>query len=499
MFPKRKTEPIILAVCFLTAVIVITCRSSTNHAGQPVLDEPKWNGSPNARLADGIHEGHLTGSPLLRHRKTANKQQLLQSCSQNLYRPSGANLLINVANPEGTMSRLSYAWFDNIDVDIFRFSPNVLPYPTGSQYPYIGFAIQSLMPVDEQSAHQDVIIYCDMDWAMTDTFELKTLTCVNQPKVLNLPHRTPAKGSCDQTASIETGVGHTNPRIFMSPLGEPLMIVSTTGKTNCMHEFVVDLRTFIPDLAPKFKIETVPIRFANLTALPREMPLAVMEKHYQLLFDDNDAIFVQHEIGERSLTAMSDYGMRNLAVDAPTPACVLSLQKPVADPDNQKVTLEQATNALRVTLCEYPCEPTLDNTVLMSIMHVRHEHLREVYYRRHLVIMNATAPFHILARSSNLVYLGSEERAKVYTVAMEWDHSHYRNHSQSFIDRQNPVAKRAENAAKVTPETNGLVNDYYHGWLDDTVLISLGLNDQESAFMHINASRLLDCLEMCPP
>ncbi|KAK9242505.1 hypothetical protein V1506DRAFT_547336 [Lipomyces tetrasporus] len=59
----------------------------------------------------------------------ANIQQL-GSCSQNLYIPSGTNLLINLANPEGTMSRLSYAWLDRIDIDIFRFSANVTPYPT---------------------------------------------------------------------------------------------------------------------------------------------------------------------------------------------------------------------------------------------------------------------------------------------------------------------------------------------------------------------------------
>ncbi|KAK9321072.1 hypothetical protein V1517DRAFT_309275 [Lipomyces orientalis] len=506
MISKRRKGPIVLAVCVLTAVIVVTYAGplaasvfqvGSHRTRQSVLDEPKWTGSPNGRLADSVYEGRrpTTGSPLLRHRKTSHKE-LLQSCSKNVYSPSGANLLINAANPEGAMSRLSYAWFDNIDVDIFRFSPSVIPYPTGSQHPYIGFAIQSLMPVDEDSAQHAVIIYCDMDWTLTDTFELPTLTCVTQPKVLNLPRWRPAKGSCDQTP-----VGHVNPRIFMSPLGEPLMLVATNGKANCLHEFVVDLRTFVPDLAPKFKIETVPIRFANLTALPRESSLAVVEEHYQLLFDDKNAIFVQHDIGDRSLTSMSDYGMRNLAVDAPTPECVLSLQKPVSDPDNQKVSLEQATNALRVTLCEYPCEPTLGNTVLMSIMHVKYEHLREVYYRRYLVVMNATAPFHILARSSSLIYLGSEERATVYTVAMQWDHSHFRTRSQSSIDPHNPVAKRAQiaaAAAKVSPETNSLVNDYYHGWLDDTVLISIGLNDQESAFMHINASQLLDCLEICP-
>ncbi|KAK9371623.1 uncharacterized protein V1513DRAFT_455109 [Lipomyces chichibuensis] len=506
---KGRAGWVLLAVC-LISIIFITSSSSNSHTSNLAasifdigrhhsrllsLDEPKWDGSQNARLADDIHEEDLTGKPLLRHRKTVNKQ--LQSCSQ-LHRPGGANILINVANPEGTMCRLSFQWFDSVPFD--RFNPSVIPYPPGSQYPYVGFAVQPLTPENATTVQQYIIVYCDMEWASSDVFEQQMLTCMNEPNILDLPNWLSPDGSC--TPLNETGLGHIEPRIFMSPLGEPLMIFSTNGQTNCEHDFVVDLRTIVPDLGPKLQVENVPIRFGNLTVLPSATPLAEMEKTYQLLFDDKAEIFVHRGIGERSLTSISDYyGMHNLAVDSLAPECILSLGKYVPDPDRQKLTLEQATNSLRVTLCEYPCEPTLDNTVLMSIMHVKYVHLEEVYYRRYLVIMNATAPFGILARSSNLIYMGSDERATVFTVAMEWDHSHFRDRRKSFVNPQKAVTKREEfavNAAKLTPDMNSLVNDYYHGWLDDTVLISLGVNDQESAFTHINASQLLDCLEPCP-
>ncbi|KAK9327621.1 hypothetical protein V1520DRAFT_393740 [Lipomyces starkeyi] len=504
--PKYRAGWILLAVCFIS-VLVMTSSSSNSHtrnvaasifdvgshrSRQSGLEEPKWNGSQKAQLADNIHEEHLTGRPLLRHRKTVNKQ--LQSCS-HLDRPGGANILINVANPEGTMCRLSFQWFDSIPSD--RFNPNVIPYPPGSQYPYMGIALQSLMSENAELVQQYTIVYCDMDWASSDVFDQRMLTCMNQPKVLELPDWLSPEGTC--TPLLEPGLGHIDPRIFMSPIGEPLMMVSTIGHTNCEHEFVVDLRTIVPDLGQKLNVETVPIRFGNLTVLPNATPHAEMEKNYQLLFDDNAEIFVHRGIAERSLTSISDYyGMHDLAVDSLAPECILSLGKSVPDPDRQKVTLEQATNSLRVTLCEYPCEPTLDNTVLMSIMHVKYVHLDEVYYRRYVVIMNATAPFRILARSSNLIYMGSDERATVFTVAMEWDHSHFRDRSKSFANPQKAVTKRAADVAKLTPDMNSLVNDYYHGWLDDTVMITLGVNDQESAFTHINASQLLDCLELCP-
>ncbi|KAK9242613.1 hypothetical protein V1506DRAFT_440851, partial [Lipomyces tetrasporus] len=54
-----------------------------------------------------------------------------------------------------------------------------------------------------------------------------------------------------------------------------------------------------------------------------------------------------------------------------------------------------------------PFEPTIANTVLMSIMHVKSVDLHEVY-SLYLVVINA--PFRILARSSNLMYMGADER-----------------------------------------------------------------------------------------
>jgi hypothetical protein len=56
-----------------------------------------------------------------------------------------------------------------------------------------------------------------------------------------------------------------------------------------------------------------------------------------------------------------------------------------------------------------PCEPTIANTVLMSIIHVKSVDLHEVY-SLYLVVINA--PFRILARSSNLMYMGADERGR---------------------------------------------------------------------------------------
>ncbi|KAK9368222.1 hypothetical protein V1509DRAFT_624612 [Lipomyces kononenkoae] len=513
---KRKSSWLaVAAVTCLAFFLLLTSYTSKSHVRtlatsivgngrhnpQAVLEEPKWNGAPEARsLNEDIREEYLTGSPLARHRKTVTKQ--LQSCSQPLHKPGSSNVLINVVNPEGTLSRMSFSPQDLQAKDIFRFNPNILPYPPGSQYPYIGFARESVQPKkDATSIRPHTIIYCEMNWGKADTFEQQILRCVDNPKTLELPSWNSPKGSCGFWQKSEAGIGHIDSRVFMSPLGEPLMVVGTNGVANCVHQFVVDLRAFIPDLESKFRIENVPIRFANLTALPRESPLAEIEKNYQLLFDDKNDVFVHHDIGDRSFTALSDVGMRNLGVYAPTPECILSLRKTFANPDTQKMWIHQATNALRVTLCEYPCEPNLDNTVLISIMHVKYERFLDVFYRRYLVVMNATAPFHILARSSSLIYAGADEKQIVYSVAMEWDHSHYRDHTQALQNPSNALEKREEAAdmaaAKLTPETNSLVNDYYHGWLDDTLLITLGLGDEESGFIHVKARQLLDCLELC--
>ncbi|KAK9321202.1 hypothetical protein V1517DRAFT_181364 [Lipomyces orientalis] len=66
--------------------------------------------------------------------------EVLRYCSRPSTRQQfddAANFLVSISNPEGTVARMLFG------SDTNSYNPNLLPYPAGSEHPYIGFARQS--------------------------------------------------------------------------------------------------------------------------------------------------------------------------------------------------------------------------------------------------------------------------------------------------------------------------------------------------------------------
>ncbi|KAK9475072.1 uncharacterized protein V1510DRAFT_409957 [Dipodascopsis tothii] len=457
------------------------------------------------------------------------------------------------------------------------------------------------------------LVFCDMGWTWTRTIRRKILHCKEnsgRSVRLELPEWASPKGKCSRYPFLGLIQGYTDPRVFFSPLGEPLMIVGTNSKTACLGQFVVDLRTYIPDLAKKMEIEDVPIRFKEITELPRK-DRAEVEKNWFMLYDENNRVYVQHDYDERSLSPV--FGeIANIA--PPTPQCLMGLKEKFNMKDAAN-DIHQATNSLRVTLCDFPCVPTIHNTVLVEIVHVKFKNYYELFYRRYAVVMNATAPFEIIGRTGNLMYAGTDEHTMIYTVSMGWDPDNFRVHEPWDEAKHGAVATSAKKTpgrpeppqppsaaasagdenedeevddgvlgltdrlknllpfgsgarrarrtrrdegsagtagdkttttaassaassstssaapsstssatssasatsttsaaaasgspvtgskvvtpAKTGPPANSLVSKYYHGWLNDVIIINIGLNDVEGAVLHVTARNLLDCIHLC--
>ncbi|KAK9449462.1 uncharacterized protein V1518DRAFT_416076 [Limtongia smithiae] len=414
----------------------------------------------------------------------------LTTCSK--YRRGESRLIKNRAGNEGMSSRvmLDLREADDLREPAKRFNPNILPYPAGAAHPYIGFARQSPDPnLDEEAVAAGkadlgvhTVWYCDLDWHTAELFDHLSLQCVEPPRKLTIASHPSPPGSCF-LEQLGKGMGHVDPRVFFSPTGEPLMIVGTNGVANCLGQFIIDLRVLIPELGDKMGLQLLPVTYSELTNLPRDGDLHELEKNYFLMYDKENVPYVHHDISPRSFAALESDTHPNLALQAPAPSCISSFYKTFAD-DVYRIMLHQATNSLRMTLCDYPCTPTDDNTVLLFIFHVKYEHILKVYYRRYVVVTSAVAPFKILAISSNLVYLGVDERALVYTVQMAWDLPHF-------------ARKQVADSTLDALASNPYVSEYYHGWWDDTLFLSLGINDADGAVMFLRGRDLVECLSLC--
>ncbi|KAK9450332.1 uncharacterized protein V1518DRAFT_413573 [Limtongia smithiae] len=508
-----------------------------------VVDSAAGGGGSSSSLPENYQrlEGQYWRNAELR--RNPSPLSVLAYCGHNLAKnPERSNYLVSVNSKEGTMARMRFP----VEGPDPAYNPNLLPYPIGSPHPYIGFA--RVTPKEGEIGHHE-LVYCDMEWSSTPVIKRRILTCASgKAAAVPLPEWESPEGFCSEELSFLTlKNGHTDPRIFFSTRGEPLMIIGTNGIHNCLHQYIIDLRAVVPGLSTKMNLDSLPVRFAQLTELNRR-EINEIEKNWFILYDPNGREYVHHDIANRSLSVFDNphiagTEVRNIA--NPTPSEVLSLLKDYSNDENSANHMHQATNSLRVTLCDFPCIPTIHNTVLIEIIHVKYKNIFEIFYRRYVIVMNATAPFDIIGRTPNLMYAGTDEQTMIYTVSMAWDHNHYRRHvpwdeekyggqdvwkslrdkeaaeQKAQADRAAAVAvakakaaggKRSfsgelisrEAASKTDVEMkrlkqNPLVNQYYQGWLNDVVMINIGINDQDSAVIHTTARHLLSCIHVVPP
>ncbi|KAK9235100.1 hypothetical protein V1525DRAFT_410965 [Lipomyces kononenkoae] len=456
---------------------------------------------------------------------------LLRYCSNDRRSQSSANFLVSALTDERTLARMDFL---NRGKMARRYNPNLLPFPKNYKHPYIGFARQS--PKGILFHHE--IVWCEMDWQDTPGIGRKILVCVTPPQVLKLAEWPTKKGLCKSLPYMALPLGHSDPRIMFSPRGEPLMVVGNNGISNCMGQFVIDLRVVVPGLNWKMNLHGVYIRYKELTELPRP-EYSEIEKNWFLMWDEVHVGYVQHDTEQRSVSLLQGQRSKQVNIAQPAPECVLSLKKKLSG-TNQGNDIHQATNSLRVTLCDFPCIPTIHNTVLIELMHVKYKNHYELFYRRYAIIMNATAPFNIIGRTGNLMYAGTDERAMLYTVSIAWDHDHHQDHedwnesvhgghwvldqinddpandsavlhkratpagsSDSVSPARNTSTTQSPTAAAPAKQQekqiplNPFVNKYYHGWLDDMIMINIGINDNDSGVLHVRARDLLECMHVC--
>ncbi|KAK9374027.1 uncharacterized protein V1513DRAFT_447042 [Lipomyces chichibuensis] len=424
--------------------------------------------------------------------------ELLRYCNRPSTRQfdNAANFLVSINGPEGTVARMHFGL-----AAYSRYNPNLLPYPVGSKPAYIGFARQS--PNNVVFHHE--IVYCDMDWSETRAIGRRILQCVEPASArrLLLPEASSPTGLCLSHKFLEMEQGHTDPRVFFSPLGEPLMVVGTNGRTNCMGQYVVDLRTVIPRLSQKMNLTNIPVRYSNLTELRRD-DMREIEKNWLLLYDENNEEYVHHDITPRYISKGVN-GSNILPVPAQElPQCMRSPLRDFSKTEDAVNEYHQATNSLRVTMCEFPCVPTIHNTVLVSLMHIKYKNVYELFYRRYAIIMNATAPFEIIGRTNNLMFAGLDEQTMLYTVSMVWDKSSNARPEWNDATGNSVIQANDSEYAEDSSRTkdygkswNELADGYYHRWIDDTVMINVGVNDCDAAVLHVPMRDVLDCIVVC--
>ena len=223
--------------------------------------------------------------------------------------------------------------------------------------------------------------------------------------------------------------------------------------------------------------------------------------------------------------------------------CLQELGEKEPDTVKRGGTWHQATNSLRVILCnraDKGCKPTPANQVFLSLVHRKFLNYLglPLRYERYFIVWEAQPPFHILGISKHPILVANETTSG-WTAKQNWDDwplsspprvtKEEASNSSVLQQRRDldPTFLEFHNtSAPITPvsSTNrtAIGEDFWAyftytvsiswawsgekvdaemmnvGYLDDEILLSIGIDDISQGFSRVKALDLMECLRACP-
>lgn len=244
--------------------------------------------------------------------------------------------------------------------------------------------------------------------------------------------------------------------------------------------------------------------YPTLTELTRNPATdrSAMEKNW-MLFSNADDSYVQYEISPRrgrTFAKLLGGGLTTTNLTDPLEqACLTDAAAAAAAASDEKATWHQATNSLRLVLCERAdarCKPGPENTVFFAVVHRKYANALRLpmRYERYLIVWAASAPFGMLGVSRHPV-LVANETASGWSARENWD------------DDAAALRDARPNWAYFTYTTSiayawGRDGDEAlsknTGFLDDDVILNVGVDDAGQVFARVPVRELLQCLRACP-
>ena len=380
------------------------------------------------------------------------------------------------------------------------------------------------------------------------------MRCASQPVALSVPP-TPAE-KCDGEFGAYVDIpGFHDPRIFWSGRGEPLMMVNTQSvnafylllpsrlttyrsRYACFGLWIIDLRTLYPPLAKLLSSSPTlpslgPLKsYPTLTELTRNPAdtRSAIEKNWLLFFPLSGESYIHYDLSNprrathgRTFAKLLGNGLTTTNLTDPLEQPCIKELTDAEEPDKIKRggTWHQATNSLRLILCnrsDVKCKATPENTVFFALVHRKFPNWLKLplRYERFFIVWQATPPFSMLGISQHPLLMANET-ASGWSASENWSD----NTTNAAI-----VTKIKKNGKNATEPYGGKdhwayftytvsisyvwgrplrgtasgdeAHDMHVGYLDDEVVLGIGVDDKGQAFSRVKAGDLVGCLRACP-
>ncbi|EXJ82226.1 hypothetical protein A1O3_06039 [Capronia epimyces CBS 606.96] len=472
----------------------------------PPKDKP--NQSPPKDSPQG-HPQPLPPSQGDSNSKTSPSEQdapFLSSNAAPAKFPSSYREVFSVSRSKGNYLEIEFPGYK-------VFNPNILPHPTKPE-------TWIVVAQKERGGSHDDFEAIELVCEAVFKDETDSLTCSTTPAAL--PVKSTKGGLCKGELEWFNGVsGPHDARVFYGPK-DPYIIYGSRSGYTCFGQWIQDFRGLLTD-KEKDKEEGKPpgerpsSLFTAGTELHRPGSFGVFEKNWFVFWDKQGLMYAHYDLAPRRSFAQLNYDGSvvgdDLAGLATTDeACMAKYMPQVSDGEGKgegagqggssKSSLHQATNSLSITLCnrvDASCKPNDDNTFIMSVFQQKFYYAYHNVYRPYVVLFRPTAPFAIYAISQKpLWFHGHRKVAAKGTRSVKRGDEDEKQHQQQQKQKQDQ--ELPENQAEmffVTSISWKPRGQTYHGYLDDVMFLTFGIEDNRAGAIDVRAGDLLLDLGVC--
>lgn len=313
------------------------------------------------------------------------------------------------------------------------------------------------------------------------------MVCTADPEVL--PVEPSIIGKCEgDHAYANSRPGPRDARIFHGP-DAPFILYGSQSSYTCLGIWLQDFRMLIEEYALEQGILTK--FYEKATEVQRPAPVKEFEKNFFLFWDSQGLTYVHHDIYPHRVFAKLDIdgsvGPDLAPLASKNDDVCLAMYMPTLAPENENI--HQATNSLSITLCKRSdptCFVTEENTFTMTIFQHKSYHSYHCIYEPYVMLFQQNSPFAIHAISQRPLW--------IHGRALLTKDSH------SIMYESDPNAEIPEGHSElfyITSMSWKTHGQKYHGYIDDPIYLSFGIEDTRPGLMDILAGDLLQDLGYC--
>jgi hypothetical protein len=296
---------------------------------------------------------------------------------------------------------------------------------------------------------------------------------------------------------------------------------------------MIDLRTLHPPLtsllasSPRHPSLGPLVSYPHLTELTRNPPStrSNIEKNWFIFSTTaKAAAFLSYDFGptKRTFAKLLGHGYTTPNLTDPyEQPCIPPAEEP-APGQNENVTgqYHQATNALKLILCHRSspsCKETPTNSAFFAVIHKKYsnEFKLPMRYERYFILWSGQPPFTTLAISSHPIQLYNET-ASPFSPLQNWAGDAENDALLAEAQKTASHTLNTEELNKASKQSYSVfsytvsiawaarggdweeLGDKHQGYLDDEVILGVGLDDQRQVFARVKAGDLLGCMSACP-